>query len=190
MYIYISGMVCGSDASRSRRYGPCQPGERHMQHDEVTISLSITPTWSILREVRDKAESFMKQKGAAHDVVESTIMCAVELVENSIKYGSSAAGTATIHFDLGADSDRVRIMVSNGVRDEDDALRVRTNIERIKSSDDPGALYTERLQQLMEDPRPGESQLGLYRIAYEGEFTLDCTYRDGILTVLAERTYE
>lgn len=158
-------------------------------NDEVTISLSITPTWSILKEVREKTETFMKKKMAGNDIIESTIMCAVELVENSIKYGSSASGSSNIQFDLGTESDRVRIRVSNGIRDENDVENVRTHIDKIRSSGDPGALYTERLQQLMKNSRPGESQLGLYRIAYEGEFTLDYTYRDRILTVLAERKY-
>jgi len=160
-----------------------------MSEHEVTISLSITPTWSILKEVREKTGDLMKKKGAGKDIIESTIMCAVELVENAIKYGASSAGGNTITFDLSTKSDTVVIKVSNGVRDECDAGNVKSHIDRIKVSGDPGRLYTERLQQLMENPRPGESQLGLYRIAYEGEFALDYKYGDGILTVAAERKY-
>jgi hypothetical protein len=42
----------------------------------------------------------------------------------------------------------------------------------------------------MDNPKPGVSQLGLYRIAYEGEFKLDYIYQNGILTVKAERNYK
>lgn len=160
-----------------------------MSDDEVTISLCITPTWSILKEIRDKTATFMSRKGAGRDITEATIMCAVELVENAIKYGSSSPGRSNITFDLNADSETVRIRVSNGVKDEKDALNVKTHIDRIRASGNPSALYTERLRQLMIKPRPGESLLGLYRIAYEGEFTLDYSYRDDILKVLAERKY-
>ena len=58
-----------------------------MTNDEVIISLSITPTWSILKEVRQKTEDLMKKKNADTDTIDSTIMCATELVENAIKYG-------------------------------------------------------------------------------------------------------
>jgi hypothetical protein len=161
-----------------------------MNADEVTISLSITPTWSILKDVREKTEEFMKKKKTTEEIIDSTVMCAVELVENSIKYGSSAKGKNNINFDLTTEGDVVRIKVSNGINDELDVKTVKLHIDRIKASNDPGTLYTERLQQLMENPKPGVSQLGLYRIAYEGEFKLDYTYSHGLLSVIAERKYK
>jgi hypothetical protein len=160
-----------------------------MINDEVKISLSITPTWSILKEVQEKTESFMKKKNTRHDIIEATIMCAAELVENAIKYGSSNAGHSNITFDLSTNEDKVCVKVANGIKDEHDAQNVKNHIDRIRNGGDPGKLYTDRLQQLMENPKPGVSQLGIYRIAYEGEFKLDYTYQSGILTVIAERKY-
>jgi len=161
-----------------------------MNKDEVTISLSITPTWSILKEVQEKTERYMKNKNANSDIIEATIMCATELVENAIKYGSSDTGQSNITFDLSTIDAGVFIKVSNGIKDENDALNVKTHIDRVKKTGDPCKLYTERLMQLMDNPKPGLSQLGLYRIAYEGEFKLDYTYNDRILTVKAERKYK
>lgn len=161
-----------------------------MNKDEVNISLSITPTWSILKEVQEKTERFMKNKDTKTDIIEATIMCASELVENAIKYGSSKTGQNNITFDLSTIDDRVLIKVCNGIKDENDALSVKTHIDKLKKTGDPGKLYTERLMQLMDNPKPGLSQLGLYRIAYEGEFKLDYIYQNGILTVLAERKYK
>jgi hypothetical protein len=157
--------------------------------EDISISLSITPTWSILKDVQDKTETCLERSGASRDVAEATIMCASELLENAIKYGSSAAGTNNITFDLGIHNGMVRIRVSNGITDEQNVQNVQSHIEKIKSSPDPGALYTERLKELMEQQKPGISQLGLYRIAYEGEFTLDSDYINGTLIIQAERPF-
>ena len=161
-----------------------------MNKDEVTISLSTTPTWSILKEVQDKTEQFMKNKNTKSEIIDATVMCASELVENAIKYGSSVSGKNIITFDLSTIDDRVCIDVSNGIKDENDAFNVKTHIENLKKTNDPGSLYTERLRELMENPKPGVSQLGLYRIAYEGEFKLDYIYQNDKLTVKAERNYK
>ena len=160
-----------------------------MSKDEVTISLSITPTWSILKEVQEKTEQFMKNKNTKSEYIDATVMCASELVENAIKYGSSVSGQNLITFDLSTIDDKVFIKVSNGIKDEMDVRNVKEHIDNLKKTDDPGSLYTERLRELMDNPKPGASQLGLYRIAYEGEFTLDYKYQNGVLTVKAERNY-
>jgi hypothetical protein len=139
-----------------------------MSKDEVTISLSITPTWSILKEVQEKTEQFMKNKNTKSEYIDATVMCASELVENAIKYGSSVSGQNLITFEL---------------------RNVKEHVDNLKKTGDPGSLYTERLRELMDNPKPGASQLGLYRIAYEGEFTLDYKYQNGVLTVKAERNY-
>lgn len=161
-----------------------------MSTDELTISLSITPTWSILKEVQDKTEQFVKNKNMKTEYIDATIMCASELVENAIKYGSSINGQNLIHFELGTTDGRVYINVSNGIRNEMDLREVKIHIENLKKTNDPGSLYTERLRQLMDNPKPGVSQLGLYRIAYEGEFKLDYMCQNGVLTVQAARKYE
>jgi hypothetical protein len=158
-------------------------------NDEVKISLSITPAWSILKEVQEKTEKFLKQKDSSQHIIEATIMCASELVENAIKYGYSNDENSYITFDLTMDSDKVIIQVSNGIKDKEDVQRVKAHIEKLKLTNDPGKLYTERLMQLMENPKPGVSQLGLYRIAYEGEFKLDYIYESDLLTIIAGRRF-
>jgi len=160
-----------------------------MSKDEVTISLSITPTWSILKEVQEKTERFMKNKNTKSEYIDATIMCTSELVENAIKYGSSFRGQNLITFELSASDERISIKVTNGIKDEKDMHNVKTHIDKLKKTNDPGSLYTERLRELMDNPKPGISQLGLYRIAYEGEFKLDYQYLNGVLTIKAERNY-
>lgn len=157
------------------------------ENNEVTISLSITPTWSILNNVQQKTEKFVKSKGLNKDMIDATIMCASELVENAIKYGSEKPDGSNITFDLSFQSGEIRVKVSNGVKSEGDKDNVFEHIEKVKSSESPAKLYTDRLMELMENPKPGISQLGLYRIAYEGEFHLDCSFDNNILTIIATR---
>lgn len=158
-----------------------------MENDQVTINLKITPTWSLIKEVQAKAEKFMTEKGKSQEVIEAAIMCATELIENAVKYGSEKPDGSTIDFDLRATDDIISVTVTNGYHDERDLRNVIDHIEKIKASDDPSVLYIERLQQLLENPKPGVSQLGLYRIAYEGGFNLDYKHKDKLLTVVAEK---
>jgi hypothetical protein len=63
---------------------------------------------------------------------------------------------------------------------------LRARIDEIARSADKEALYMQRVTQVLS--RPGASgNLGLYRIALEGGFALDCSYEDGIVTVSATR---
>lgn len=155
--------------------------------DEITISLSITPTWSILKDVKEKTASHMQSKGYREDIIDATTMCASELIENAIKYGAERPDGMTISFDLKTDGKKIMISVSNGVRTDIDRKNVFEHIQKIQSNSDPAKLYTERLVELMNNPRPGISQLGLYRIAYEGEFYLDCSFDNNTLTITAQR---
>jgi hypothetical protein len=63
------------------------------------------------------------------------------------------------------------------------------HIDEIRNSDDPAELYTRRLQELMDNTVKGKTQLGLYRIAYEGEFSLSYRIDNSRLTIIAERKF-
>src|SRR4030067_1970894 len=139
-----------------------------MNNHEVQISLTITPTWTILKEVQKKIEDFMNKKRFSTELIEASIMCASELVENAIKYGSAGTDQDNIKFDLKTENGRIVIKVSNGVKDERDFLNVKERVDKLKKSKNPAELYMERLKELMESPKPGESQLGLDRVGYEG----------------------
>jgi len=158
-----------------------------MESDHVKISITIKPTWHLVKEVQIKTEKFMIEKKMNPEIIEVSIMCSTELIENAVKYGADKPDGSSIDFDLRADEDKVEIIVSNGYHDENDLKNVINHIDKIKASDDPAALYIERLQELLDNPKPGVSQLGLYRIAYEGGFNLDYRHSDMSLTIIAER---
>lgn len=152
---------------------------------EVAINISIKPTWSIIREIQDKTTKFMEENGKSRDVIEATIMGATELLENAIKYGAETPDGDNIKFDLQADDKRVTVNVTNGIKSDEDIANVKDHIDKINASNDPAKLYTDRLMELMENPKPGVSQLGLYRMAYEGEFKLSYKYENKLLAVTA-----
>lgn len=155
--------------------------------DEIAINVSIKPAWSIIEDIQRKAIVFMDSKGKGKDLSEATMMCVTELIENAIKYGTEKTPSGNIDFELHVNDNQIEISVSNGIRSYDDISNLISHIEKIKNSDDPAQLYTERLMELMDNPKPGVSQLGLYRIAYEGEFKIDYRYENKILTITAKR---
>ena len=153
----------------------------------VSINVLIKPTWSIIKDIQEKTMKYMESREKNKDLTEATMMCVTELIENAIKYGIEKPDGRNIEFDLVADEKKIRIMISNGIKSESDLKNVTTHIDSISASSDPAQLYTERLMELMENPKPGVSQLGLYRIAYEGEFKLSYKYESNIMTIIAER---
>lgn len=158
-----------------------------MNNDQVKISIIIKPTWNLVKEVQVKAEKFMREKNMSSDIIDAAIMCSTELIENAVKYGAEKPDGSSIDFDLRATENMIEIVVSNGYHTEKDLQNVMEHINKIKSSDDPAALYVERLQELLDNPKPGVSQLGLYRISYEGGFKLDYRHENMTLTIVATR---
>ena len=132
----------------------------------------------------------MKDQRASEDVVDATVMCAAELVENAVKYGNDTDGVNTVLFDVSVKDGVVCVSVSNSVRDQRDLDSLRFHIDQIKKSSDPSQLYIGRLRDLIENPKGGISQLGLYRIAYEGEFSLDYRYENHVIKVVAFRHFD
>ena len=155
--------------------------------NDVAINVSIKPTWSIVSEIQKKCTDFMQSQGKNKDLTEATMMTVTELIENAVKYGTEKPGGGNIEFELHADNKKVSITVSNGINSDNDIMMLVDHIEKIKTTGDPSRLYTEWLMELMENPKPGVSQLGIFRIAYEGEFVLDYKYENKVLTILANR---
>ncbi len=155
--------------------------------DDVAISFTIKPTWSIIKKIQDRTVNYMESKGKPKHITEATMMCVTELIENAVKYGAETPKGDNIEFDLRVSNNKIKIQVTNGISSTMDLSSVVEHIDKIKNSDNPTELYTQRLRELLEDAKPSVSQLGLYRIAYEGEFKLDYKHDENLLTVFAER---
>jgi len=152
-------------------------------HKEV-----IQPLWNVVKEIRDEVGSIMENRG--EELCSASQMTASELVENAVKYGFAidVAADRGIEFQIDVTDREIMVTVTNRAASEQDLTNLVTHIDAINKSDDPQALYVQRLTELMnaEDAYAG-SQLGLYRIAYEGAFSLTYEVADSVITVKAYR---
>ncbi len=157
--------------------------------NNFNMNLTIKPTWDIVKDVHDKTIRVMNDQGASADVKESAMMVATELIENAVKYGISQPDGSSIEFNLEISDNSIQMSTANGVKEEEHAKIVIDHITRINESDNPKELYTQRLLELLECDRPGATQLGLYRIAYEGQFNLRYAYEGKVLKINAEKVF-
>ena len=114
-------------------------------------------------------------------------MVASELAENVIKYGEALEGDDGGYVSIVPDSDSITIRTVNGVSSPARAAAVMDRIAAIQAATDVGELYASRMQQMLLNPSDVESQVGLLRIAYEGNFRLSCSYEGRVLVITAER---
>lgn len=114
-------------------------------------------------------------------------MIASELLENAVKYGHPGPDGPGVNFRMEADGAGIRIHVSNRSRSPVDTDWLQKHIDRITASPDPAALYIERLEYLMDHPGAERAMLGLYRMVYEGGFSLNLTRNGDDITVTAVR---
>lgn len=141
-------------------------------------------SWSWMSAVREMVNSGLMDRDET--LREEITMVASELAENVVKYGEPVESAASGSLQLIIADNTVRVISTNGVRSPERAQHLARSLERIRNAD-PRALYLERMQELMANPTQAESQLGLLRIAFEGQFTLTHVYEASVLTITAER---
>lgn len=152
----------------------------------LDCNIEIPLSWSWIESVRQ----IVKQKLAEYDeeLRESAVMVASELAENVVKHGEPLENSHQSGvIQLTTRGDTLQISSTNGVRDEGRVRRLGQQLERLAAAEDPVELYLERLRELLANPDQMETQAGIYRIVCEGKFSLSHTYRDGVLTITAER---
>jgi hypothetical protein len=120
------------------------------------------------------------------DVREAAVMAASELAENSVKYGEPIQSEDCAYISYSVRPTAIVIRTMNGVTTPKRVEQVASCIDAINASDDPGALYAQRLTEMLASPSD-DSRLGLLRIAYEGSFRLAYSYEPPVLTVTATR---
>lgn len=153
---------------------------------ETRLELSVSPEWSNVRNVRERVGAVLGDYGV--DVRVATMMTASELVENAIKYGQCSPEVPAVLFSLEARDRFVTICVVNGSDDVAGVTELQRRVDEVARADDPRELFLMRLRQLCLEP--GESgRLGIYRIACEGEFRLQCTYARPLLKMTAFREF-
>ena len=149
----------------------------------LTVIRDIEPVWDnikvILSEVKEKIKNLNPR------LTQSTVLACTELLENSIKYGEHK-NSPSVHFVLEIADSNMKILVSNKLSNEDSIRVVKGFIDLIRISNIE-QLYIQRLREIINNPRSGYSQMGLYRIVHEAKFNLDYSITNDILTITASR---
>lgn len=146
----------------------------------VIKEVEIRPMWSIVSDIRKSLKEKMMDS-EYEDMSDKVSMTVSELLENAIKYGKP-----TISLRVSLNKDHIEVMVSNSIVEQTDLDRLIERINKIREAEDPITLYYERLEDLLNSDKIESTALGLFRIASEGEFNLECIQNDdGRITVRA-----
>lgn len=153
------------------------------------LSVELPPDWSAVKTVWEPCRELLRQAGLGSDEAYALAMVAQELLENAVKYGAPDAGES-IRLSLRVDPEDVTVEVRSRAGLDDAFLKtLDRTVQWIRSFQDPFEAYVERLKQVALRPYdPGQSGLGLARIAYEGRCALDF-YVDAGSTLAVSAVY-
>jgi hypothetical protein len=138
------------------------------------LQLRIRPDWDAVKGAWDPSMEMFVSAGFNRDTAYSLCMTGQELLENAVKYGKFKNGDEiTLEVELGKNA--VTIEVRNPVDEDADRLkRLDDTIQWIRGYQNPFEAYVEKMKEVSSQPyTPGQSGLGLTRIAYEGQCILD-----------------
>jgi hypothetical protein len=151
----------------------------------MLVNINFPHTWQHTRTVRKCVGDALAADDP--DRRSAAMMAASELVENAIKYGEEVPQAPGITFAMLQDAEGMRIEVCNGSTDIEGIGRLERRVAEIASTPDKAALYMARLEELLAQPLES-GKLGLYRIAFEGQFDLQCRYANNVVTMIATRS--
>jgi hypothetical protein len=148
------------------------------------INMSLPHTWDHIRKIRKSVGEALEDREPA--LRSAAMMVTSELVENAIKYGQDVPAAPQISLVLSFDHDELRIAVSNGSTDLAGIGELERRVTEIVQAPDKATLYMTRLEELLAQPLES-GKLGLYRIAFEGQFELLFNYANDVVTITATR---
>jgi hypothetical protein len=154
---------------------------------------SLEPDWAEIERLPELLRSSLSQIVLSEDDFHSLLMISTELVENAIKYGKYSTEDQ-IRFGIRIHKKRISLEVKNLVHQEsiENLKRLDEKIQWIRGFQNPFEAYVERLKEISSlELSRGESGLGLVRIAYEGQASLDFFLDENdVLMVVAEYIYK
>ena len=151
----------------------------------ILIFYNINPSWNIVDRVRNDVKASLQ--AFPEEIRHASMMTASELMENAVKYSSRKKNGTGVKFKMSADDLTIRITITNFVENDEYIAALTERIDRIKAAFDYKSLYITRLRQLTEHYPDDKTGLGLYRIAYEGKFSLSYVLDDHTITMRAVR---
>lgn len=151
-----------------------------------SVSISLPHTWDHIRQMRGRVADALKD--ADESLRTATVMVTSELLENAVKYGEEVPAAKQIRVSLTVTEDSIIVKVINGSTDANGVAALARRVDEIMSAPDKSVLYFDRLEQLMSDPTES-GKLGLYRIAFEGQFDIQLHYQHQVVAMTATRKY-
>lgn len=139
------------------------------------FELKLVPDWDTVKSSWDDCHRFLSEHGMDADQAYALSMTAQELLENAVKYGGFTNAAQRVELIITLDRRSVTIEVKAPAHKDPVKLRkLDESIQWIRGYQSPFEAYVEKLKQISAQPfSPGESGLGLARIAYEGQCVLD-----------------
>lgn len=154
-----------------------------------SLDLPVRNEWRNVELLRTSVENCFQAVFADVDGKSAISMVTGELLENALKYGDWDSEAARRAFRLRVDGDRDRavVMVQNPIRPGDPGLdEVLATVAWIRTFKSPGDAYRARLLEIAQaEGEVGPSRLGLVRVAYEGNCTVDAEVEGTTLTITA-----
>lgn len=149
------------------------------------LTLKIQSDWREIERINTEAHEFLSATSLPSSAVDTYTMVICELLENGIKYGRE---NETIEIMVSITERQVSIQVANKVKrmDYPHLQALDRTLQRIRGVQNPYQAYLERVGEISREPL-GEARscLGLVRIAYEGNASLDFILEDDTLNVSA-----
>lgn len=139
--------------------------------------------WQIARDIR--ATLSVELAHLEPHLLDAIAMTVSELAENIVKFGAPPS-EGLPRLELETTANDVRVRSENTVRSLEDAEFVLSTIERIRSHENPTALFAQSIEESMDRPRSGSRQ-GFYQIAAVAGFRLQGQLVGERLVVVAER---
>jgi hypothetical protein len=144
--------------------------------DELTFK--IRPDWQEIERVNTETHEFLSATSLPESAVDTYTMIICELLENGIKYGRK---DEIMEVMVSISEHQVSIRVANKVdrADYPHLQALDRTLQRIRGVQNPYQAYLERVGEISREPL-GEARscLGLVRIAYEGNASLDFILED------------
>ena len=139
------------------------------------FELRLAPDWDTVKSAWDDCHRFFVEHGLDADQAYALSMTAQELLENAVKYGGFTNPAQRVELSVAMGQTDVTIEVKAPAHQDPVRLKkLDDTVQWIRGYQSPFEAYVEKLKQVSAQPyEPGESGLGLARIAYEGQCVLD-----------------
>jgi hypothetical protein len=151
---------------------------------EIVNEQFQSPTlWQIVRDIR--ASLGVRFAHLDSHLVDAITLTVSELAENIVKFAAADADRLP-SIELETTPVRIRVRSENTVRSKEDAQVVLATLERIRSHENPTALFAQSIEESMSRRLSGSRQ-GFYQIAAVGGFGLEAQLVGDRLIIVAER---